>query len=60
MTGITYPGIMPSTKPFISFVADPEFIKRIDDWRFANRYPSRAAAIKALIEQSLNQSTNQA
>jgi hypothetical protein len=31
-----------------------ELIKRIDDYRFSRRMPSRAAAIRTLIEIALN------
>lgn len=44
---------MPSTKPLLHIVMDQELIDRIDDFRFANRFPSRAATVKWLIEQSL-------
>jgi len=44
---------MPSTKPLLHIVMAQELIDRIDDFRFAHRYPSRAAAIKALIEAGL-------
>ena len=33
-----------------------ELIQRIDDYRFAERFPSRAAAIRALLDLSLRQS----
>ncbi len=46
---------MSSEKPILNFVAEEEFIKRIDDYRFKNRFPSRAAAIKSLIEIGLRQ-----
>jgi len=41
-------GDMGSEKPFLSFVIDPEFLKRLDDFRFKHRFESRAAAIKWL------------
>lgn len=31
----------------------PELLKRIDDWRFANRIESRAEAVRQLIEAGL-------
>ncbi len=46
---------MPSTKPLINLVMDPELVERIDDFRFANRFPSRAAAIKWLLTWALDQ-----
>jgi hypothetical protein len=48
-------GEMPSDKPFLSFVIDPELLKRVDDFRFKNRFESRAAAIKWLLEWALDQ-----
>ena len=45
----------PSDKPFLSFVAPPELLERIDDYRFAHRFQTRAAAIKFLLEHSLKQ-----
>ena len=46
---------MPSTKPLINLVMDPKLVERIDDFRFANRFPSRAAAIKWLLNWALDQ-----
>jgi hypothetical protein len=46
---------MGSEKPFLSFVIEPEFLKRIDDFRFKHRFESRAAAIKWLIGWALDQ-----
>jgi len=31
-----------------------EMVSRIDDYRFANRIPSRAEAIRRLVEKGLN------
>jgi hypothetical protein len=46
---------MATDKPFLSFVVDPDLLKRIDDWRFKHRFPTRAAAIKWLLEWALSQ-----
>jgi hypothetical protein len=46
---------MGSEKPFLSFVVEPEFLKRIDDFRFKHRFESRAAAIKWLLDWALSQ-----
>lgn len=48
---------MPTEKPKIIFVADEELLKRIDDYRFANRINSRSEAIRKLIEQSLSKNS---
>ncbi len=46
---------MPRTSPFLSFVADTALIKRLDDFRFAHRFKSRATAIKWLLAWALGQ-----
>ena len=46
---------MPSDKPFLAFVIDPKLLKRVDDFRFKNRFPSRAAAVKWLLAFGLDQ-----
>ena len=45
---------MPSNKPFLSFVAESDLIRRIDDWRFRRRFPSRAKAIRWLLRWALH------
>ena len=45
----------PSSKPYLSFVIEPELLKRIDDFRYKQRFPTRAAAIKFLLEWALSQ-----
>jgi len=46
---------MPSKKPFLSFVIDPELLRKIDDYRFKHRFESRAAAVKYLLKIALEQ-----
>lgn len=46
---------MPSDKPLINFVIDRDLLKRVDDFRFAHRFASRAAAIKWLLVYALHQ-----
>jgi hypothetical protein len=46
---------MPSEKPFLHFVIEPELLKRIDDFRFKQRFETRAAAIKWLLTWALDQ-----
>jgi hypothetical protein len=46
---------VPSDKPFLSFIVDLDLIKRLDDFRYKNRFESRAAAIKWLLNWALNQ-----
>ena len=38
----------------IQFMLNDEEITAIDDWRFENRLPSRAAAIRELISRGLH------
>lgn len=44
---------MPTEKPRYTIVVDDELLKRIDDFRFENRYPSRSAATLELIRLGL-------
>jgi len=44
---------MPSEKPVITFVVDPELLKRIDDFRFENRISARSKVLRLLIEAGL-------
>ena len=47
---------MPKTdKPYLNFIAESELVKRLDDFRFKHRFPSRAAAIKWLLDWALKQ-----
>ena len=46
---------MPSNKPFLNFVIEPELLKKIDNYRFENRFQTRAAAIKHLLKIALEQ-----
>ena len=40
---------MPTKRPRYTVIVDDEFLKKIDDFRFENRYPSRSAATLELI-----------
>jgi len=46
---------MPSDKPLINFVIPEELLVKVDRFRFENHFPSRAGAIKWLLEWSLQQ-----
>lgn len=37
----------------LQLMLDPEELQAIDDWRFENRLPSRAAAIRELLRRGL-------
>ena len=45
---------MATDKPVMNFVIKPELLKRVDDFRFKQRFASRAAAIKWLLEAALD------
>ncbi|MGR8947452.1 MAG: hypothetical protein ACU84Q_05355 [Gammaproteobacteria bacterium] len=38
----------------LQLMIDEDELQAIDDWRFENRLPSRAAAIRELIRRGLN------
>lgn len=40
---------MPTKKPRFTIIVDEDMMKKIDDFRFDNRYQSRSAATLALI-----------
>lgn len=42
-----------SEKPLVHFVVDEELLKRVDEYRYKKRFPSRAAAMKWLMEWAL-------
>ena len=47
---------MPKTdKPYLNFIAEPELVKRLDDFRYKHRFPTRAGAIKWLLDWALKQ-----
>jgi hypothetical protein len=42
-------------KPLLNFLIEPDLLKRVDDFRFKNRFESRAATIKWLLAWALDQ-----
>jgi hypothetical protein len=46
---------MATDKPFLSFVVEEQLLAKLDDFRFKHRFPSRAAAIKWLLDWALTQ-----
>lgn len=44
-----------SDKPYLNFIIEPELLKRLDDFRYKNRFPTRASAIKWLLDWALDQ-----
>ena len=41
--------------PILNFVCPQDLIDRVDDFRYKNRFPTRAAAIKWLLDYALKQ-----
>jgi metal-responsive CopG/Arc/MetJ family transcriptional regulator len=48
---------MPTKKDILCFPADTDLLKRIDDFRYENRIPSRSEAMRRLIEEGLKFAT---
>ena len=46
---------MPTQKPLYTVIVDEEMLKKIDDYRFENRFPSRSAATIELIKLGMKQ-----
>ncbi len=44
-----------SKKPYLTLVIEEDLLKRIEDFRFKNRFQSRAAAMKWLMGWALDQ-----
>lgn len=44
---------MPTEKPRFTMTFDEELLKRIDDYRFGNRFPSRSEALMEIIRRGL-------
>lgn len=45
--------IMPTEKPKVLITLDDDLLERIEDFRYGNRIPSRAEAVRKLIEEGL-------
>src|SRR5450631_885281 len=46
---------MPTNKTLLNFIVDNSLLNRIEDFRFKSRFPTRAAAIKWLLDWALKQ-----
>lgn len=46
----------PRDKQMLTFVIDVDLLTRIDDFRYDNRFPTRAGAIRWLLEWALKRS----
>lgn len=49
---------MPTEKPRYTVIVDDELLKKIDDFRFENRYPSRSSATIELIRLGIESIKN--
>jgi len=47
-------GCMATIKPILNFPVDVALLKRLDDFRFSNRFESRADAIRWLLTFALD------
>jgi hypothetical protein len=53
-TGVQLNAMAPlSEKPYLNFVIEPDLLKRVDDFRFKQRFATRAAAVKWLLDAAL-------
>lgn len=46
-------GGMPTKNPVITLVLTDDLLKRVDDYRYENRIPTRAEAVRKLLEKGL-------
>jgi hypothetical protein len=54
------PMVDPRRAERLQIMLDPEELAALDDWRFANRMPSRAAAVRELLNRGLTAEANRA
>ncbi len=52
---IGYIDCVPRTSPLLNFVVEPNLLRTLDDFRYSQRFPTRAAAIKWLLQWALKQ-----
>ena len=50
---IEYRRNMPTKKPRTVLILEDELLKRVDDFRYDNRIPTRSEAIRRLLEEAL-------
>lgn len=51
---------MPTQKPIISVVLDEETLKKVEDFQFSNRIPSRSKALNEIIRLGMEQMKKEA
>jgi metal-responsive CopG/Arc/MetJ family transcriptional regulator len=44
---------MPTKNPVVTLVLTDDLLKRVDDYRYENRIPTRAEAVRKLLEKGL-------
>ena len=45
---------VPSDRPLLAFQIDRELLRRLDKYRFSHEFPSRAAAVLAMVRWVLD------
>lgn len=46
---------MPTKKPIISVILDEEMLKKVEDFQYENRIPSRSKALNEIIKLGMEQ-----
>jgi len=46
---------MPTKQPVVTMIFPEELLKKVEDYRYENRIPTRTEAIRQLIEKGLKQ-----
>ncbi|MDO9528918.1 MAG: hypothetical protein Q7J27_07150 [Syntrophales bacterium] len=46
---------MATKKPIVTMVFDEELLRRVDDYRYGNRIPTRTEAIRQILEKGLKE-----
>ena len=44
---------MPTKQPVVTMIFPEDLLKRVEDYRYENRIPSRTEAIRRLLEEAL-------
>lgn len=45
---------MPKAKPYLNFMVEQEMLDAVDEFRFKHKFPSRADALKFLLQAALD------
>jgi hypothetical protein len=49
-----YVDCMATDKPILNFVIETDLLRRVDDFRYKHRFPTRAAAVKWMLKAALD------